>query len=157
MTTTLEAARTELGQRLVRADARDDWATRRWLAPLADVADMVCRIGDHDDSKHYQADKATNLVQSALRVRRACLERYADLDDPNERPKIEKALHDLTEIADRVETAISGAMWSLARLAQEGTDGAIYQSDAANLADVARDLGRLAERLATTARPDPED
>ncbi|MGH9165467.1 MAG: hypothetical protein ACRDZW_08160, partial [Acidimicrobiales bacterium] len=73
----LDVARADLAQRTFDAEKLEQWQERSVLGNLADVADMVCRIGDHPHSAHYRADKAGRLVGAALDVQWECLNAYA--------------------------------------------------------------------------------
>jgi DNA modification methylase len=79
-TTPLDAAREHLSRRLVSLDHSQTWRERAIISPLFDVADMVCRVGDHPDSLHYRADKSGDMVSAALRVRGVAFEQYAGID-----------------------------------------------------------------------------
>lgn len=154
-TSPLDAAREHLLDRLYEADRADDYDTRRWLSPLHSVADMVCRIGDHDHSPHYQCDKAGDMVYDALRVRRETQRRYAGQTGDDD-TRTDKVIDDLTDAAEDIESAVERALWSTSRFALDGVDGAVRMADVYAIRDALAKLDRLADRLAASARPDPE-
>lgn len=133
----LEAAREELRQRLADAYRVEDYATVEWLNPLFDVADMVCRVGDHDHSTHYQAEKVGAMVADAVRLRREVHRRHAG-DVAGD------VLHELSTAARDVEDAVTNAMWSVSR----SPSGAGVDFDCLRaLASAAGDLAGMVERL----------
>ena len=107
----LDVARADLDQRLNAADRAGDWREYEILSPLASVADMVCRIGDHPDSAHYRASKAGPLVDAALRVHLACMQAYLGADAGPAVDELAKA-HD---IVGQVVGAVRTVMWAIAQ------------------------------------------
>lgn len=121
--TTLEDARQDLAKRYQAADAAGDFAERDVLNPLADVADYVCRIGDHRDSAYYSADKAGALLHAAIRLQRETLTRYADDEGIRAAEQIEDGARRLDELAE----VVIAMMWDLARGNEVSLDGLVPQ------------------------------
>lgn len=120
-TSPLDAAREHLRQAAGRADNTEDWPRAALLSPLHDVADMVCRVGDHFDSSHYQADKAGTMVIAALRVRQAAFRRRDGFwAQPDEAPD---PIGDLTAAVLDVERGIEACLWEITRGANDGHVG----------------------------------
>jgi hypothetical protein len=134
----------ELIERARAADRIGAADARLWES-LASVADYLRRIVDHGDSRHYRADKAGELVASALRVQRDAMADLAgDLDDP----WIER-LYDLHHLADNLTTGLTAAMWS----ATQGRELFTWQTT--DLRRAVDDLRRCVNRLCDQAIPDP--
>jgi hypothetical protein len=149
----LDAARRELAARSCATGEAGDWAEQSVLAPLADVADHVCRIGDHDESAHYRADKAGSLLAAAVRVQCETLLGYAGW--PEGSPE-ERAIVDAFDQLEEVRQAIGIVTWTAARHARDDTS-VLYSSDAQRLFDAAHQFGRWVDEVATTAQPDRRD
>lgn len=150
----LEAAYMDLRARTAVADAAGDWQERQVLAPLADVADHVKRVGDHRDSSHYRADKAGVLVDAALRVQRETMLAYAGWPDDDH--PVTRAIEDATKVLSSVVEAVRRAMWSAGAGDSYGLDGALYRSDAEAVTAAGREFSRWAQALAANAVADPE-
>lgn len=140
--TALDDARTYLRARLGELDDAEDYAERSIISPLYDVADMVCRIGDHD-SRHYRADKATTLVDAALAVRFVTLMAYGDLEQTGDDDLLER----LHSAAQEVNSAVSTAMWGVAR-------DRLTESSVTELRSALAALMRMADKFDAVARPD---
>lgn len=151
--TILDAARRELGARCSDAGEAGDWAERSILGPLADVADHVCRIGDHRESSHYRADKAGALLAAALRLQRETVLGFAGWPEGTVE---ERTIVEAFDVLDEVRQAASAAAWMAARQARDSGDG-LYESDVCRLFDAARRFSCWVEELATTAKPDRWD
>lgn len=139
----LDVARADLARRAQEANARDEYQERAVLAHLADVADMVCRIGDHPDSAHYRASKAGPLLDAAINVQRECFKAYAGDADTVATEQMERAHDVLGQVAD----AVRSVMWSFAARGGEGLDrdGAGELRRAASCwSSWAREVGALA-------------
>lgn len=110
----LFVAYAELCRRAQQADEAGDVCERLILEPLASVADYVKRIGDHGGSAHYRADKAGDLVYSAVRVQREAVLVYAWSErgeDEAGDAELAWAAKALAEVAAAVERAL----WATAR------------------------------------------
>ncbi len=151
MTTTLDQARTDLAQRAQAADEAGDWRERNLLAPLAGVADMVCRIGDHTHSAHYRADKAGALVESALRVEQRALSAYGGVDVDDDDHRIDAA----AEVLATVARAVRSYTWAVARF-ENGGD-LFCESDANELRSALFAFRRWVDGVVATAVPDAVD
>lgn len=153
-TTPLDAAREHLRSLCSAANQTDNWLLARWLDPLHDVADMVCRVGDHGQtSPHYQADKGSDMVVAAVQVRREAFYRYGGYFDlPDSAPD---PVGDLTDLTVAVERAAESVMWAVTRESQSGRRVPCVPADTAGgLIDAARALVRWAESLSTYLEED---
>lgn len=112
-TSPLDAAREHVRQAAIAADNAGDWRSYRLLSPLHDAADMVCRVGDHDHSRHYQADKGGDLVLAALRVRRGAFELYGGF--LRDEGPLTSPIEELTELLVEVERGAESVMWATSR------------------------------------------
>lgn len=142
-TSPLDAAREHLRQAAGAADNTEDWPRAALLSPLHDVADMVCRVGDHFDSSHYQADKAGSMVIAALRVRQAAFRRHDGFwAQPDEAPD---PIGDLTAAVLEVERGLEATMWEITR----GQGTSVGQSIHRELLSKLGQLRQLVEALPT--------
>jgi hypothetical protein len=148
-TTPLDAAREHLSRRLVSLDHSQTWRERAIISPLFDVADMVCRVGDHPDSLHYRADKSGDMVSAALRVRGVAFEQYAGIDSwPEEHAAHLTSLHQLNELAEQLNRALELVLWDLADVIRGGAGVTEPDADAIDgLNDHAQRLARLAHQI----------
>lgn len=147
----LDVARADLAQRTLDAETMEQWQERSVLSNLADVADMVCRIGDHPHSAHYRADKAGRLVGAALDVQWECLNAYAaETADDEIVAELERA----NDILQEVAAGVRAVMWAITR---SDRDVGLYVSDISGLRRVASAFARWAGRVADQAVPDPVD
>lgn len=145
----LDGARRELAARRHAADETGDWRERSILGPLADVADHVCRIGDHPERGHYRADKAGALLAAAVRLQRETLLGYAGWPEDCAE---EATIVDGYALVDDVCRAVGRLAWTAARGAR-GDRGELYESEARALRDVARRLSRWIDaHTASTVR-----
>lgn len=142
-TSALDAARIDLASRLQLAYDHDDYVEAALLSPLAGVADMVCRIGDHRQSAHYRADKSGDLVLDALRTRDEAMIGHAHTSEAGD------AIHEATELVLKLERAMESALWTIAR--GEPT----YSSLADRLNDAVWPLVEWAKSFGAGAGPDP--
>lgn len=99
--------------RLVR-DINDDdgcHGEARLLDQLAGVMDYAGRIFRVQNSSHYRLERAGNLVEAALRLRREAAEARAGnrLDDATS-----DALYDLSALAIEAESVIGALLWARA-------------------------------------------
>jgi hypothetical protein len=141
-TSPLDAARTYLREQLHELDEAENYAERSIVSPLYDVADMVCRIGDHD-SRHYRADKAGTLVSAAHEVRYVTLMAYGDAGETGDDDLLER-LHD----AEReIVVAVGHALWGIAL-------DRLTESHLTHLGNALNALTRVAESLVRVAHPD---
>ncbi|HET7486661.1 MAG TPA: hypothetical protein VFJ85_01945 [Acidimicrobiales bacterium] len=142
----LEAARAEVARRALDAEEAGRFDDRAVLGHLAVVADMVCRIGDHQPvSAHYRAEKAGPLLDAAVRLEAECLAAYAGNTDPAVADQLDAA----AEVLGKVVGAARQTMWGLA--------GARYglapdAADAAELRRAAKGLEAWADQVAAAAR-----
>lgn len=140
--TSLDDARTHLAGRAMAADGNEAYI----LAPLADVADMVCRIGDTEGS-HYRAGKATEMVDAALRVlREVLITRAVDVGNVEADESVQALDADLRQVVD----AVVPVMWATA----EGRD--VDRGQAAALTAAAKALTTLAGSVAFSAVPETD-
>lgn len=144
-TSTLDAAREEMWQRVFATEKVEDWPLRDVLAPLAEVADYVCRIGDHTDSAHYQVSKAGPLVHSAMRVRANAFERF-------DSRRVGECADKMAEVLIALEASMAACLWTRARTGDE-----VYRSDADALRTALADLTSWVEGVTGHVTPDPED
>jgi hypothetical protein len=143
-TTPLEVAREHLRDELQRSDHAGD-GRYQLIGALYDVADMVCRIGDHWDSRHYQAGKSQTLVDAALGVRRDAFVRYCgDSEEP--------VLYEATKLVGELESLVTRFMWSREPFAVRFT-----RSDAADLRRALSEFTAWAAGVIANAVDDPED
>lgn len=153
MTSALDVARQDLARRAQALDDSGNWQERMLLLHLADVADMVCRIGDHGHSPHYRADKSGALVSSAIRVELECLRDYGGIDDEDE---ADRHLDAGAEVLAEVATAVRMAMWIVARRANR-SGAELYASDARRIRQAQHVFDRWAESVCAGAVPDPPE
>lgn len=144
MTSTLDTAREDLWQRVWAAEKDEDWALRDILSPLATVADYVCRIGDHTTSAHYQASKASVMVDGAIRTQAAAFARYHSAVDEI----ADESADRLIELA----SAITACLWTRTR-----TERGVYESDARGLREAFAALGGWVEKITANPLPEPID
>jgi hypothetical protein len=149
----LDEARRELASRSGLACEVGDSYEQSILAPLADVADYVCRIGDHPESSHYRADKAGPLLAAAVRLQRSTLVGYAGGPLHEWRIGVIFAGFDVLE---RVRQAVTTAAWRMAKPSVD-SGGVLYESDVRELRDAVREFSCWVQDLASTALPDRWD
>ena len=137
----LDLARADLERRLHAADGRNDGPEAAVLRPLAEIADMVCRIGDQPYSAHYRAEKAGPLMASAVKLQVTCLANYAGSADERARAALDEA----GEVLGDVGRAVRDAMWAIAG---PGRVTAFEADDARRLRAVAAGFSAWAERTA---------
>jgi hypothetical protein len=131
----LSAAFDDLRRRAQQADEAGDWRERLILEPLASVADYVKRIGEHGVSAHYRADKAGDLVASALRVQREAVLAYAR-SERGEDDAADDELHRAARALAQAAVAVEQALWSMARGWADGlpVDGLLRAAQALSAA-----------------------
>ena len=149
-TSILDAARQDLALRRDAADRAEHWQERNILAELADVADMVCRIGDHTHSSHYRAEKSGPLVVSAIRVERECLRAYELAAGDPAGAGCDDSIDQAAEVLEYVARAVRRAMWVAAR-----SETPLYASDARDIAGAVAALEWWAQKVCAGAVPDP--
>lgn len=151
----LDVARQDLARRVQALDDSPRWQERAILSSLATVADMVCRIGDHDHSTHYRADKSGDLVTAALRVELESLRAYAETDDRFE-DAADRQLNAAAEVLESVAGAVRLVLWTVARQSN-GQGAEMYRSDADQIRSAVAALDRWAKSVCAGAVPDPVD
>ena len=149
----LDVARRDLARRAQALDESGPWQERLILSHLASVADMVCRIGDHDHSSHYRADKSGPLVRSALAVETECMRAYAGTDGDDQ---ADFELFRAAEVLEKVADAVRLTMWVTARRAN-GSGAELYASHARKIRDAEHAFHRWAESVCAGSVPDPVD
>lgn len=154
----LEAAYMDLRQRSAAADRAGDWRERCVLEPLTDVADYVKRVGDHGDSAHYRADKASELTAAAVRLLRETFLAYANWPDDAE--SAGGAVVQATRALDAALEAVNRALWCIGHAVSDvraDKPDAVLASDAAAIAAAARRFDSWVRTIADQAIPDPEE
>jgi hypothetical protein len=148
--TILDEARRDLSARCSAVGDAGDWAEQSILGPLADVADHVCRIGDHAESAHYRADKAGALLAAAIRLQRETLLGFACWPDEGWHLR---TIVEAFEVLEQVRQAVGAVAWITARNARDHCS-VLYESDARRLFDAARQFTGWVEEVAATPEPD---
>jgi hypothetical protein len=148
--TILDEARQDLAARVTAVGATGDWDEQSILAPLADVADHVCRVGDHRESAHYRADKAGALLSAAIRLQRETLLGFAGWPDEGWHLR---TIVEAFDVLEQVRQAVGTVAWMAARQARDHCS-TLYESDARRLFEAARQFSGWVEDVADTPEPD---
>jgi hypothetical protein len=149
----LDEAWRDLAARCNAVGEAGDWDEQSILGPLADVADQVCRIGDHRESAHYRADKAGALLLAAIRVQRETLLGFAGWPEEGWH---ERTIVGAFEVLEQVRQAVGTVAWTAARQARDHCS-VLYDSDARRLFDAVGTFTGWVEEVASTPEPDWSD